>query len=411
MNRLYLRWQKKIIEEGLKTRRVLLLCGSRQCGKTTLAKTINPIDTIYFTLDNLATRQLAETDPHGFVKHQDKMLIIDEIQRVPTLLSAIKLIVDENTSPGQFLLTGSTNIQSLPGVQESLAGRIRKIRLRPLTQGELLGVAPSFIYHAFNQTLPQITTNPYDRNSLLTMAFRGGYPEAIALNTTDRRQWHTDYIDALLTRDLIEIARITHHHAMHELIALLAAWSGKFMDITALGSGLSIRRPTIESYINALEALYLVERIPPWTRTDYERVGKQDKLYMTDSGLMASLLRWNFEQVEWDPDRSGKLIETFIFNEIAAQIDAYSGKYQLFHYRDREKREIDLLIERDDQALLGIEIKAGSSISSSDFKHLKWFKDNIAKNRPFYGIVLYAGEVFGSMGENLWAVPFNALWN
>src|SRR3990167_5384639 len=309
MNKFYPRWKKKIIEEGIKTRRVLLLCGPRQCGKTTLAKEINQQNSLYLTLDNLATQQLAESDPHGFVKHQDKMLIIDEIQRVPTLLSAIKLIVDENTTPGQFLLTGSTNIQSLPGAQESLAGRIRKIRLRPLSQGELLGVAPNFLENAFNQTLPHVTHNPYDRNTLLTMAFRGGYPEAITLKKMDRRQWHTDYIEALLTRDLIEIARITHHHAMHELITLLAAWSGKFMDISALGSGLSIRRPTLESYINALEALYLVERVPPWLQTDYERVGKQSKLYMTDSGLMASLLRWNFEQVEWDPDRSGKLIE------------------------------------------------------------------------------------------------------
>jgi predicted AAA+ superfamily ATPase len=135
MNKLYRRWQEKAINEALKTRRVLLLSGARQCGKTTLVKQIAKKDTIYRTLDNLAMRQLAINDPHGFVKHTSKMLIIDEIQRAPDLLSAIKLVVDENTEPGQYLLTGSTNIQSLHGVQESLAGRIRKVRLRSLTQG------------------------------------------------------------------------------------------------------------------------------------------------------------------------------------------------------------------------------------------------------------------------------------
>ena len=150
---------------------------------------------------------------------------------------------------------------------------------------------------------------------------------------------------------------------MRELVNILASWSGKFMDISAIGTGLSIQRTTIESYINALEALFLVERVHPWTKTDYARVGKQSKLFMADSGLMASLLKWKTDQVRLDPDRSGKLIETFAFNEIMAQIDAGDGRYELFHYRDREKREIDFLIEREDGVLLGIEIKAGSAIS------------------------------------------------
>lgn len=246
---------------------------------------------------------------------------------------------------------------------------------------------------------------------MLEIAFRGGFPEAIKLTAGERQQWHKDYIAALLERDLNDIAHITRLSAMQKLISILAAWSGKFMDISAIGTGLSIRRPTIESYINALEALYIVETVQPWTRTDYERVGKQAKIYMTDSGLMTSILRWNIDQVELDSDRSGKLIETFLFNELAAQVDTNDGKYELFHYRDREQREIDFLIEREDQALLGIEIKASSTIKPGDFKHLKWFKDNIAKNKPFTGIVLYSGEYAGSFGENLWAIPFGFLWN
>lgn len=239
---------------------------------------------------------------------------------------------------------------------------------------------------------------------------RGGFPEVISLAAEDRGHWYRDYINALLERDLDDIAKITQHHNMRELVRILAAWSGKFMDISAISSGLSIRRTTIESYINALETLYLVERVYPWTRTDYERVGKQSKIYLTDSGIMSAILNYQFDKIEMDSDRSGKLIETFLFNELAALVDASNGKYQLFHYRDREKREIDFLIERNDQALLGIEIKAGSAINESDFKHLKWFRDNIAKNREFIGIVLYTGSQAGSMGEKLYAIPMSALF-
>ena len=411
MTNLYARWQKKSIDDAMKTRRVLLLSGARQCGKTTLAKQLATKNMDYRTLDDVALRQLAESDPHGFVKHTGRTLIIDEVQRAPALLSAIKMVVDEDTRPGQYLLTGSANIQAIPGAQESLAGRISKVRLRPLSQGELLGAKPNFLSHAFNQAFSkQKDEIAYDRNAILDMAFRGGFPEVIKLKPKERRSWHWDYIEALLDRDLKDIAKITRQSAMRELVGILAAWSGKFMDISAIGAGLSIQRPTVESYINALEALFIIERVQPWTNTDYGRVGKQAKLFITDCGLMASILRWNREQVELDADRSGKLIETFVFNELAAQIDVSGGEYELSHYRDREQREIDFLIQRDDQALLGIEVKAGSAIGEGDFKHLKWFKENIAKDRPFFGIVLYSGELAGSMGKNLWAVPFSALW-
>ena len=155
----------------------------------------------------------------------------------------------------------------------------------------------------------------------------------------------------------------------------------------------------------------MVERVCPWINTDYARVGKQSKLFMVDSGLMTSLLSWKMDQVRFDSERSGKLFETFAFNEIMAQVDAGDGRYELFHYRDREKREIDFLVEREDNALLGIEIKAGSAVGKKDFNHMRWFQKNLAKSRTFIGIILYAGEFPASFGNNLWAVPFGFLWS
>ena len=405
----FTRWQHRTIETAMKERRVLLLTGPRQCGKTTMVRQLAAKDTEYRTLDDTTLKETAEADPQGFVEHDSGMLIIDEVQRVPSLLPAIKKVVDEDTRAGQFLLTGSADIQTLPNVQESLAGRVAKIRLRTLTEGEIRGSQPKFLQRAFDQEL-RFGWKVYDRDDVLEAAFRGGFPEAIALEGRARRRWHRDYIDALLERDLKDIARIHRHDAMRELVRVMAAWSAKFMDVSAIGTSLSIRRPTLESYINALETLYLVERVHPWTKTDYARVGKQSKLFMTDGGLMASILGWNLDQVRLDADRTGKLVESFAFNELAALVDMSDGEYELYHYRDREQREIDFLIERDDGALLGIEIKAAASARKDDFKHLSWFRDNLAGDRPFVGIVLYAGTFSGSFGDGLWSVPFGAMW-
>jgi predicted AAA+ superfamily ATPase len=411
MDQFYERWQLNNLRSALKTRRVLLITGARQCGKTTLAKQLNVGSKNYRTLDDIAIRRLAEIDPNSFLNHSGDTLIIDEIQRVPELLSAIKMVVDNNTKPGQFVLTGSADISSIPSAKESLAGRIRKLRLRTLSEGEILNSKPTFIQQAFEQKFLQNSIN-YTRGKVIESAFRGGYPEAVKLEPYERTIWHRDYLNALLDKDLQQIAKIHRLNAMKDLVNTLAAWSGKFMDISAISSGLSISRPTLESYINALETLYVIETIHPWTHTDYARVGKQKKVFMNDSGLMASTLRWNIDQVQLDADRSGKLIETFVFNEIASQIDASNEEYTLYHYRDREQHEIDFLIERaDDLALLGIEIKAGSAISQNDFKHLRWFKENLAKDRTFIGITLYTGELIGEIGKGLWAIPFSALWS
>lgn len=407
---MYTRWQEVTLQEALQSRRVILLTGPRQCGKTTLAKTQIDNSTIYRTLDDQNLLQTAQLDPHGFVKHSGQRMIIDEVQLAPVLLSAIKKVVDEDTRPGQYLLTGSANIQSLPSVKESLAGRLRKIRLRPFAQGELAQKPPTFLERAFKQDFPSEIADADDRVAILKRAYNGGFPEVLTLKEAERRQWYTDYIEALLDRDLAEIINIRRRDAMVELLRVLAAWSSKFMDISAIGSGLGIQRATLESYINALEALYLVERLPPWTRTDYERVGKQPKLFMADGGLMRSILGWQFEQTSLDSDRSGKLLETFVFHELAAQVDASESLYSLFHYRDREKREVDFLLEREGGGLIGVEIKAGAVIGENAFKHLKWFKTHLVKEQPFIGIVLYTGKTVIPFGAGMWAVPLSMLW-
>jgi len=409
MARFIERWMERRLRRTLAERRAVWLAGARQTGKTTLARALAGEDVEYRNLDDRLMREAAEADPQGFVKRRTRLLVIDEAQRAPDLLPAVKLAVDEDDQPGQYLLTGSAALGSIPSVRESLAGRIARLRLRPLAQGEIAGAAPDFLDRAFAGQF-EAMRGEADRDALLEMGMRGGYPEPLRLAERSRRGWHQDYVAALLDRDLKDIARIQRMTAMRELVAALAAWSSKTIDIAGIGDRLSIRRPTIESYINALEALYLVERLPAWTKTDYARVGSRDKLFMTDCGLMANLLDWRIDQIRFDSDRAGKLIETFAFTELASQVDA-GERFRLHHYRDWEQREIDFLVEAvEDGALLGIEIKAATSAARGDFRHLAWFRDNLAKERRFTGIVLYAGSRVVSFGERLWAVPFGALW-
>lgn len=407
----FLRWQTATVQKALKTRRVVIVGGARQCGKTTLSKSLLMIpNVIYRTLDDKLLLQAATTDPQEFIKHANQLMIIDEVQKAVELLPAIKMAVDENNKPGQYLLTGSAHIQSLPGVTESLAGRIREVPLRPLSQGEIYHHQPNFLENAFKEKFHP-SKNALSRDNIIEIALRGGYPEPLTFPNDERQLWHQNYIDTLLERDLKDIINIRRRDVMENLIQMVAAWSTKPIDISAIGSGLSLQRNTVENYFNALETLYLIDRIPAYAKTDYDRVGKQFKLIFNDSGLMASILRWRIEDIQLDGGRVGKLIETHAGNELQKHIDTTENKYLLYHYRDREKREIDFLIEGYHGDLLGIEVKASTTFNIADLKHLKWFKENVKPaKKNFVGIVLYTGKHVSSFGNGMWAVPISCLY-
>lgn len=410
METIYKRWQEASINKAIKTRRVILLSGIRQSGKTTLTRSLLANNTIYRTLDDVALLDAARNDPKTFVERNGQMMLIDEVQRVPELLLAIKQAVDQDNQPGQYLLTGSSNIQSLSHAKDSLAGRIKNVRLRTLTVGEILGKQPNFLHSAFNNSFPN-TRVQHSQKEILELALRGGFPELIALEKKEHRAWHRDYIDSIMNRDLQDLASIRNITSMRDLISVLASWSSKFMDVSAIGSKLAITRVTIENYISALEMLYVVEKVLPWVKTDYARVGKQAKVFITDSGLMASILGYDVDNVSLNQDRLGKIFETFVFNELAAQVDVdKNSSFGLFHYRDRDKREIDFIIERDDGAMLGIEVKASAVVYAKHFKHLQWFAKTMTKDKPFVGIVLYSGQEVIPFGKNMWAVPISFLW-
>jgi predicted AAA+ superfamily ATPase len=397
-----------VLKQALSKRRVVVISGARQCGKTTLSRQIKIENSVFRSLDDVTLLKAAMDDPVGFVQHSHGTMIIDEIQKAPDLLPAIKQIVDSNNRAGQFLLTGSADIGSLPQVSESLAGRIKNIHLRTLSHGEILGNKPNFMKMLFNNEFPA-QIKDYDKREILKIAFRGGYPEVVNFSDADRKDWHLDYVNTLLSRDLKIIANIKRKAALEEQTRILAAWSSKLMDTPSMCGKLALSRQTFDSYVGALEALYLFERVCPWCKTDYARVGRKDKIFINDTGIMASILNWNFEEVYLNPEKSGKMIETLAYNELAIQAEIAGCR--IYHYRDREDREIDFIVENSEGKIACVEIKSGSSISKDDFKHITWFKNNIVKNQNPVSIILYSGENTVSFGDGLVAVPMAALWS
>ena len=418
----YKRWLAENVKEALKLRRVVVISGARQTGKTTLSEQILAQTGDHRSLDDTDMLDFALSDPKGFVMNKTGTLndpknrgfpntmVIDEIQKAPKLIPEIKRIVDKDNSPGQYLLTGSANILSLPLISDSLAGRVKYTRLRPLTVGEILGKKPGFLQRAFGKDFPGRVSG-YNKADIIDLAFRGGYPEAVAIdNLRHRKDWHMDYLTAIINRDLKDIANIRRQDVLQSLFEILASWSAKFMEVSQISSALSVNKITLDSYINTLVSMFMFEKVAPWLKTDYERIGKRSKFYSTDTGIMTSVLGWNPKDVFVNEDRSGKLIETFVFQELAANID-FENKYNLFQYRDRTDREIDFLVEHEDGTLLGIEVKAGHNVSRKDFAPQEWFAENILKNKqPYIGIVLYSGDRTIRYSKNLLAVPTAALW-
>ena len=405
----YARWQTESVKEALKLRRVVAVSGARQAGKTTLSRqAVSGGD--YRSLDDTDMLDFALSDPKGFVMNKSGTMVIDEIQKAPKLVPEIKQVVDKNNSPGQYLLTGSANILTLPAISDSLAGRVKYIRLRPLTVGEILGKKPAFLKRAFDKDFPDRITG-YGKADIIDLAFRGGYPEAVAINNPrHRKDWQLDYLTAIINRDMKDIANIRRQDALQRLFGILASWSAKFMEVSKITAALSINKITLDGYINTLVSMFMFEKVAPWLKTDYERAGRRSKFYAADTGVMAAVLGWNPGEVFTNTDRSGKLIETFVFQELAAQIDL-ENSYNLAQYRDRLGREIDFLVEREDGSLLGIEVKAGHNVSGDDFRAQKWFEENILKNeKPYTGIVLYSGDRTIHFEENMMAVPTAALW-
>jgi predicted AAA+ superfamily ATPase len=406
---LFVRFSTERVVSALLDTPVVMLIGPRQCGKTTLVRQFIDKEREYVTLDDDTVLEAARSDPTGFVRGLD-LVTIDEVQRAPELLRAIKRSVDDDRRAGRFLLTGSANILTLPQVSESLAGRMEIISLMPISRAEILGKEPAFLKIAFTGKLVKPGPDLIG-DELVHAVLMGGYPEMLRRKDSRRRQtWARDYVKAIVQRDVRDIAEVEKLDQLPRLLQVLAHHSGQLTNFTQIGGQIGIDDKTTRKYIGILEQLFLVHRVSPWFRNELKRLVKTPKLHFIDSGLLAALLALTTEQMAKDRSTFGALLETFVFSEVMKQTAWSDESYTLHHYRDKDQDEVDIIVEDERGALVGIEIKASATVHVSDFKGMRKLLD-ICGNELKLGLVLYDGTKIVPFGERLFAAPISCLWN
>jgi predicted AAA+ superfamily ATPase len=395
----YPRFLRAAMDEALADTPVVLLHGPRQCGKTTLARLVGEArGHTYITFDDGTQLAAAESDPVGFVAGLPQRVVLDEIQRAPGLFLALKAAVDRDRTPGRFILTGSANVLLVPRLADSLAGRMEILRLHPLSQCGLF--AGRFKAHNGKRL----------GNDLAHCIVAGGYPAALARPTARRRAaWYRDYIETLVQRDVRDLARITSLDALPRLLQLGAGQTSHLVNVAAMAGPFQLSRPTIRDYVTLLERVFLWEHLPPWHNNRLRRLVKTPKLHMGDTGLAAYLLGLDADGVWTDRATFGQLLETFVFQELRRQADWHDRAIRFFHFRDKDGAEVDLVLERGTQALAGIEIKAGATVTASDFLGLRKLRE-ASGARFTAGVVIYDGESVVGFGDRFFAVPVSALW-
>ena len=405
---LFPRFAAAQLRTALKDTPVVLVTGPRQCGKTTLVRSMVGAGREFFTMDDDTVLESARADPAGLVRSLNKATI-DEVQRTPDLLRAIKMSVDENRRPGRFLLTGSANLLAVLLVSESLAGRMEIVNLLPLSQAEIRGRKPGFLEAAFAGKAGRCGETMTGRQ-LVDAVVTGGYPEMLRRRQPQRRRaWARDYIRAIVQRDVRDIAEVEKLAQMPRLLQVLAHHSGQLTNFTEIGARVGFDDKTTRKYIGILEQLYLVRRLEPWFRNRLKRLIKTPKLHFLDSGLLATLLAVTPERIRLDRGVFGSLLETFVYTELIKQI-AWSGSgCALFHYRDKDQDEVDFVVEDDAGAVVGIEVKASATANASDFKGLRKLAETCGADFRS-GLVLYDGDKSVPFGDRMFAAPLACLW-
>jgi uncharacterized protein len=399
------------VVEALREARAVCLLGARQAGKSTLARAIaereHPAQ--YLTLDDEATRRSALADPTGFISGVVGSAVIDEVQRAPDLMLAIKERLDTSSERGQFLLAGSANLLTLPSIADALPGRVDYIHLWPFSQGELIGQRESFIDRLFAGDVPRVGDAQVGRAAYAERIVAGGFPDAQHRTERGRARFFTSYISSMLGRDLQDVAKVRDTSNVERLLRIVAARSAALVSARGTASELGVDHKTVAAQTRILESLFLVSRLQPWHVNLGSRQVQTPKLYMTDTGLLAHLMNLDANGIARNPDSAGSVFETFVAMELARQCDWAQSSPALFHYRDRQQREVDVVLELGSGEVVGVEIKTAAGVRPRDFAGLRHLRDKLG-TRFKAGVVLYTGKQTLSFGDRLSAVPLCGLW-
>lgn len=389
---------------------VVMVCGQRQVGKSTMLYHIKENGRKYVTLDDINARRLAEKDPELFFETYGMPLLIDEFQRVPSILLTLKKIVDEKSlkgedSNGLFWLTGSQKFQMMKNVSESLAGRVAVFDMAGLSSSEIDGCAANCFSPEISDLKERLTTaSKKNIHALYERIFRGGMPKVIATDI-DRDRYYMDYINTYLERDIKELAQVGKLSAFYDFLVFMAARTAQELKYEEIARAIGISAPTAKNWVSILESSGVIYVLHPYYSNITNRIVKTPKFYFMDTGLAAYLCRWpNAETIE-NGAMDGAFLETYVVSEIVKSYYNAGKALDLYYYRDIDKKEIDLLIVRGNK-MYPIEIKKSKMPAHADknLSVLQKFNMDVAP-----AIILCMSDEIIPYSKNAWYCPISLL--
>ena len=390
---------ENILNLALDTFPVVLLNGSRQVGKSTLA--IEKFKN-YITFDDGELRLYAKENPKAFLKNLELPICIDEIQKVPTILEYIKIQIDTNRKNGSFLLTGSSNVLDHKDSKDSLAGRLCELKLLPLSSKEKNDKPDeNIIEKLLIKDFKNIKKNYFEE--LCEHILDGGYPEILYLKGLQKELWFKSYIATYIERDARDLADIRNIDSFIKFVYILASRSATILNKSNLSVDIGIKDITTDNYISIITKIYQATLLKPYFSNIGKQFIKSPKVFINDTGVLCSLLNISSKEELLNSIYSEQIFETFIFCELQKHLEYLQKSYQIYHYRTSDKKEIDFLIEIEN-IYLAIEVKQSSSVKKDDFKHIIDFQNRYEKE--CLGIVFYNGDMIMEFSENLIAIPF-----
>ena len=390
---------------------IVAIVGPRQSGKTTLACQLAARDGREFvSLDEEASLRFAASDPAGFMRGIE-IAAIDEIQRAPNLVLAIKKSVDEDQRPGRYLITGSVDFFKSMITPDSLAGRVEVVELLPFSQTETRKIkVSSFLARAFANDFPGRQHTGFTEN-LTEMVLTGGYPRSfLASNMRRKQSMLRTYVEFLATRDLPEIIAIKKNPAsLLALVELIVATSGCLVNLSRLAAGLHVNIKTVDRWLVLLERMFLVRRIRAWHCNRTKRLVGAPKLHFIDSGVLAAMREADEKLLATDRQQLASLLETFVFSEIAKAVPHFDSPLRISHYRDKDGYEVDFVLETYSGKTVGIEVKSATTVYPNDFRGLRRLAD-AAGTKFACGIVFADNDRILRVDDRMFAMPIKMLW-
>ncbi|BAK33561.1 hypothetical protein MLP_05470 [Microlunatus phosphovorus NM-1] len=405
---------KPRVLEALGDTRIVVVQGARQVGKTTLVREIvGAKGGRLESFDDRLTARAASEDPIGFLSAApDRLLAIDEVQRVPELILALKYVVDRDTRPGRFLVTGSANLLKLPAIEDSLAGRTESIELHGFSQGEIAGHAERFVDRLLTGERFADHRSDLHRRDYLERAVAGGYPEALTRTPGRRRDlWLDNYVNGIVRREADDVSNLQRIAELPLILRVLAARNSGELIVADVARETEIPARTLTPYLELLQTLYLTQHVPAWATNLAKRVVSRPKVSLLDSGLAARLINVSAQGASPDgnPHVAGGLLEGFVAGEIRRQLTWSEETARIGHFREQSAGEVDLVLETPDGRVAGIEVKSTAAPKAKDAKGLAYLRDRLGK-RFVAGVILHTGTTAGAFGDRIAAVPMDVLW-